>query len=176
MEKFNRRTYRGLADLLRDLGALWSQRSRIRPLMRAESIAPAFRERLFLTVTAVNGCRYCSYVHARHALVEGVPEAQVGALGDGTLEGCPAEELPALLYAQHWADSDARPDAAAREKLVQAYGETAVADIEVGLRVIRMANLLGNLVDLVLYRLSFGRWDLRAPPRMGRRPRRSRAS
>jgi AhpD family alkylhydroperoxidase len=169
MGKFNRRTYRRVGDFFRDLGALWKQRDRIGPLMRGETIERAFRERLFLTVTAVNGCRYCSYVHARQALQEGIDREQVQALCQGALEGCPADELPALLYAQHWSESDARPEGGVREKVAQIYGVERLSDIELGLRVIRVANLLGNLADLLLYRLSLGRWNPQAPVRMGGR-------
>ncbi|MCK4314262.1 MAG: carboxymuconolactone decarboxylase family protein [Anaerolineae bacterium] len=44
-------------------------RSRIRAVMKQNLTSPAFRERLMLAVTAVNGCRYCSHVHAREALL-----------------------------------------------------------------------------------------------------------
>jgi hypothetical protein len=35
--------------------------------IKKEDNIPAFRERLMLAVTVVNGCRYCSYFHARQA-------------------------------------------------------------------------------------------------------------
>jgi hypothetical protein len=36
-------------------------------------------------------------------------------------------------------------------------------EIEVVLRVIRIGNLMGNTIDYVLYRVSFGRWGVEQP-------------
>jgi hypothetical protein len=70
-----------------------------------------------------------------------------------------AQELrTSLLYAQHWAESNARPDAAARERVVSSYGENKVNLMELAMRMIRIGNLPGNSFDYVLYRVSFGRW------------------
>jgi len=124
--------------------------------MRGGSIDAAFRERLMLAVTAVNGCRYCSYGHAKRALVEGISDQEVAALQVGDLENSPAEELPALLYAQHWAETKGDPDAIARGRVIDRYGEDTVSQIELILRMIQMGNLLGNTMDYVLYRVSFG--------------------
>jgi hypothetical protein len=81
--------------------------------------------------------------------------------------GSPSEEVPALLYAQHWAEADGEPDQVVRQRLVEQYGEEAAAGIELVLRMIRMGNLLGNTWDYVLYRISFGRWGAERPPEMG---------
>jgi AhpD family alkylhydroperoxidase len=129
----------------------------MKALMRGESIDASFRERLMLAVTAVNGCRYCSYAHARQALAEGIHSAEVRALQDGRIEGSPGEELPGLLYAQHWAETGGRADPAARERILEEYGADAVDAIELALRTIQMGNLVGNTMDYALYRLSFGR-------------------
>jgi len=125
--------------------------------MRGEIIDGAFRERLMLTVTAVNQCRYCSYAHARQALVEGIDEDEIKALGDGIMKDCPEDELSGMLYAQHWAEVQGNIDPAARVRLIEEYGEEKAKAIELTLQTIQMGNLLGNIVDYILYRLSFGR-------------------
>jgi AhpD family alkylhydroperoxidase len=71
VNKFKRRIYHSLSQVLADLQAILAQRDTMKPLMRGELIDAAFRERLMLAVTAVHGCRCCSYVHAKQALVEG---------------------------------------------------------------------------------------------------------
>ena len=129
----------------------------MKPLMRGEIIDGAFRERLMLTVTSVNRCRYCSYAHARQALVEGIDEDEVSALQGGILEDCPKDELPGLLYAQHWAETQGNAEPKIRERLVQEYNEETVKAIDLTLQTIQMGNLLGNTLDYILYRLSFGR-------------------
>jgi AhpD family alkylhydroperoxidase len=131
--------------------------------MRGEALDSAFRERLMLVVTGVNGCRYCSYVHAREALAEGISQDEIKSLGERMFEGSPPEQVPALLYAQHWAETDGKPDPAVRERVRQRYGRDALERIEAVLRVIRIGNLMGNTMDYVLYRVSFGRWGVKQP-------------
>lgn len=111
-----------------------------------------------LAVTEVNGCRWCSWFHAREALRAGMPQEEVARLLGGELALAPAEEQPALLYAQHWAEADARPAADARARLVGVYGEHKAIDIELAMRMIRIGNLWGNTLDWALYWLSWGRW------------------
>ncbi|MBN1935559.1 MAG: carboxymuconolactone decarboxylase family protein [Anaerolineae bacterium] len=160
MTTFKRRTYQNIGEFVADLRVMFSRRKEIRILMRGQVIAPAFRERLMLAVTAVNRCRYCSYAHAREALSKGVSPQEIEALGKGLFDPSPPEELPALLYAQHWAEMNGNPDAPAREQVVARYGENVVDAIELALRMIRAGNLSGNTFDYVLYRISFGRWGV----------------
>lgn len=158
MKKFPRRPYRGVRDFWRDVRFLFQNRAKLRQAMGGELVSFAFRERLMLAVTAVNDCRYCSYYHAKEALRANLSEAEIRQMQDGIVDLAPAEELPALLYAQHWAESDGRPDPDARQKLVDVYGAEKAEAIEMVLRMIRTGNLLGNTADYILYRLSFGRW------------------
>jgi AhpD family alkylhydroperoxidase len=157
MKAFNRRIYHSLSAFIIDLKAIMVRRDQMKPLMRGELIDAAFRERLMLAVTAVNGCSYCSYAHARQALVEGIDSDEVKALQDGVVENSPREELPALLYAQHWAETGGNTDPAARGRISELYNEDTVNAIELALRTIQMGNLSGNTLDYILYRLSFGR-------------------
>lgn len=153
---FRRRIYRSPAALLADFRYMIERRALIRRAMR-ELISPAFRERLMLAVTEVNGCRYCSYYHAREALKSGLSEAELAALLAGQIPAdAPAGEHLALAYAQHWAETDAHPAPEAVQKLVATYGEEQTAAIEIVLRMIRIGNLLGNTADYLLYRLSLG--------------------
>jgi AhpD family alkylhydroperoxidase len=169
MKAFNRRLYRSFSDLLFDVRAVMSKRESIRAMMHSTTLTPAFRERLFLAVTQVNGCRYCSYFHAQQALTHGISEEEIRAIGDGLLDHCPQEELVGVCYAQHWAETDADPAPEARARLLETYGEETTAQIELALRMIRVGNLTGNLFDYILYRLSFGRIDINKPPRIGKR-------
>ncbi|NPV87252.1 MAG: carboxymuconolactone decarboxylase family protein [Anaerolineae bacterium] len=153
---FPRRAYHRPSEALQDLRFLWQQRARIRRAMR-QLISPAFRERLMLTVTQVNGCRYCSYAHARMSLTAGLAPEELRQLLQGVIPAdTPADELPALLYAQHWAESDAHPDPQMEERLEESYGAETAQAIHIILRMIRMGNLLGNTLDAVLFHLSGG--------------------
>jgi AhpD family alkylhydroperoxidase len=158
MNAFQRRTYRNLGDFLNDFRIIMARRKEIRTLMGEDVISPAFRERIMLAVTAVYGCRYCSFAHTREALSKGVSQEEIKALGECFFEGSPPDEVPALLYAQHWAEANGEPEADARNQIIARYGEQAVEGMELALRMIRMGNLSGNTWDYFLHRISFGRW------------------
>ena len=160
MKTFNRRFYHNMGDLWRDVRFPLQNRAQIRQAMQGDLVSYAFRERLMLAVTAVNGCRYCSYYHTQEALKAGLPEDELQKLLYGVVDDAPAEELPALLYAQHWAETDGDPEADVRQKLDETYGPKRAEAIDTVLRMIRTGNLLGNTGDYWLYRLSFGRWGL----------------
>jgi len=156
--KFNKRTYRNPKEFFADLLFPLRNRKRLGELKSKGLISPAFRERLMLAVTMVNGCRYCSYFHAKQALKNGVSQEEISRLLSGDVNSCPREEALALLYAQHWAESNARPDPEAVRKLQETYGFEKVEAIHLMLRMIRLGNLLGNSWDYLLYRMSFGKW------------------
>jgi AhpD family alkylhydroperoxidase len=158
LNTFERRTYHSLGEFLADFRMMMSRRKEIRSLMQGEVISPGFRERLMLAVTAVNRCRYCSYAHARAALSQGISRTEIEALGKGMFAGSPVEEVQALLYAQHWAETNGKPDASVRAQVVAQYGQQVVETMELTLRMIRAGNLFGNSFDYLLHRISFGRW------------------
>ena len=156
--KFRKRFYTSASEFATDI--LYLARN-IGWLRRGNSygiISPAFRERLMLAVTAVYGCRYCSYFHAKRGLKSGIDGEEAAALLAGSFAVCPPEEALALLYAQHWAESNANPDTEAIEKLEGAYGPEKAKAINLVLRMVRVGNLAGNLWDYFLYKLSRRKW------------------
>jgi AhpD family alkylhydroperoxidase len=158
MSRYPKRTYAGPRELLADIGCIAKNCRRMWRIMRAQPLAPAFRERLMLAVTSVYGCRYCSWVHTREALRAGICGDEVRALLAGDIGDCPEDETVALLYAQHWADTGARPERDAVEKLERVYGIDRADSINLTLRMIRVGNLSGNTWDSIVYKLSRGKW------------------
>ncbi len=156
--KFNKRTYKNPKELIIDMWFPVRNRKELREITNKGLISPAFRERLMLAVTAVNGCRYCSYFHAKQALKSGVSPEEISRLLSGDVDACPEEEATAVIYAQHWAESDANPEPEAVQKLQQIYGVEKAEALHLMLRMIRLGNLLGNTWDYLLYRISFGKW------------------
>jgi AhpD family alkylhydroperoxidase len=153
--KFRKRFYKNPKDLFLDLCYPIKNRRRLK---EAGQLIPAtFRERLMLAVTAVNGCRYCSYFHTRQALQSGIDSDEIHRLLAGDVADCPTGEAVAVLYAQHWAESNAHPDTEAVLRLEQTYGSEKAGAINVLLRMIHTGNLLGNTWDFLLYVASFGR-------------------
>ena len=158
--QFEKRLYPSLGEFLGDLGFILKRSRRMKVLMRGEVIDAQFRERLMLAVTEVNGCRYCSYYHPRLALDVGISPQELRAIGAQSFEHSPAEQQAALLYAQHWAESGARPDPGALGCMRREYTPEEVELIELCLRTIRVGNLSGNLFDYLLFKLSFGKLGL----------------
>jgi AhpD family alkylhydroperoxidase len=158
--KFPKRTYKNPKELINDLWFALKNMSRLRKLNKTNHLSSAFMERLMLAVTAVNGCRYCSYVHARQALKSGLSKTEINSLLSGDVASGPEDEAVAVIYAQYWAESNAHPDPVAYQRLVDTYGPGKTEIIQLQLRMIRLANLSGNYWDYLLYRVSFGKIGL----------------
>ena len=160
MQTFKRRLYNSPKAAWKDVR--WTVRNRklVREAMNGTAVSFAFRERLMLAVTAVNGCRYCSYYHAKEAIKAGLPDAELQKMLVGVVDDAPANELPALIYAQHWAEMDGVVETAVRQSLINTYGTDRAQAIETVLTMIRQGNLWGNTTDYLIYRFTFGRRGL----------------
>lgn len=157
MRPFSKRTFGSFGAFLAEL---WYQLIHLPSLVRAvryEAIPADFRERLLLAVTAVNGCRYCSWAHTRAALAAGVSHSETEQLLEGVVDLDRPHEVPALYYAQHWAEANGAPDHDAAGKLEAAYGEETSHHVHTFLRAIHFANRFGNSCDRLLHAISFGR-------------------
>jgi len=155
--KFLKRRYPSLKAAFADMRYMHTHRSDIRAAMRNNAVDEAFRERLMMAVTTVNGCRYCSFFHAREALRAGISQEELEAVASMEFSDSPSEQQPALFYAQHWAETNANPDNDIRQRMLALYGQETLKAIEMALRMIRMGNLMGNTFDYVLFKFSFGR-------------------
>ena len=116
-------------------------------------ISKAFSESVSLAVTQVNGCKLCSYTHAKNALKAGMTEEEVDFLMSGGFEKAPKEQLEALLFAQHYAETKGNPDPATSKKLLDTYGKERVNDIMSHILIIMLTNLHGNTIEALKLRL-----------------------
>jgi len=147
MNKFTRRTYHSLSDFFVDIRFILANRPLLHKATRGGLVPFAFRERLMLVVTEVNGCRYCSYFHAKEALKAGITTEELKDLLAGCIpEEGPEEEYPALLYAQHWAESDAHPEPGVQQVLLETYGVEKSDAINT---ILRMQAQLNELTERV---------------------------
>ena len=156
MVGFNKRFYTP-RSLFRDLREMLSRRSQIRETARSGRVDPAFVEKIMMAVTAVNGCRYCAYFHTRQALKEGVREDEIARILSLELGDFPPEEAVALAFAQHWAETESKPDPDAERRFYEYYGAQVSADILNWMHMINMGNLLGNSWDALLWRIGIRR-------------------
>jgi AhpD family alkylhydroperoxidase len=155
---FWRRYYQGWKPFWGDLKFILSRRDKIKAAMNSSLLSTAFRERLMLAVTEVNQCPYCRRFHVGQAKKAGISPAEITQYLTGTIpEDVPENQKLAICYAQHWAETDAQPDAEIQDQIIQTYGKQAFEEITMVLHMIRMGNLLGNTLDFILYRISFGK-------------------
>ncbi len=141
--------------LLRDLGYLLSRVPALVRALRNPEIGSAFAEKIMIVVTAINGCVYCSWFHAGRAVASGLSDDEIADMFELQFAASASEhELPALLYAQHYAETDRRPDPEMTARLRGFYGERTAADIELLIRMIFFGNLLGNTFDAFPARLA----------------------
>jgi AhpD family alkylhydroperoxidase len=110
------------------------------------AVSPEFEKRIMLAVTQVNGCRMCGYFHTREALKMGMDAAQIKSILDGQLGSAPEDEMIALVFAQHYADTIGRYDDAAWQRVVAAYGQDKAQAIRAYIRAIMVGNAQGNIV------------------------------
>jgi AhpD family alkylhydroperoxidase len=137
-----------------DLGFLISYGPKFRAAIRNEKISRAFIEKIMSVTTAVNGCTYCTWYHAKLAVESGISDDEVKNMLNLQFQADASDfELTALLYAQHYAETNRNPDEEMTAKLVADYGEETATHILLFIRGIFFGNLLGNTWDAVLSRL-----------------------
>lgn len=120
---------------------------------RAGKMTEAFKERLMLAVTEVNGCRMCSWAHARIALEAGLSAGEIENMLGGQMGDVPPEELPAVLFAQHYADARGNPSPEAWKNIVSRYGHDGAMAILGAVRGIMTGNAYGIPLGSFLNRL-----------------------
>ncbi len=127
--------------------------SNLRKSRKNGHVSKAFSEKIMLAVTQVNGCRYCNYVHTKSAIDAGASEEEINAMLNGELGDIGNDESLALMFAQHYADTDGNPDKETYGNFVQHYGEPKAVDILANIKVIMAANIHGIALDALHSRL-----------------------
>lgn len=111
---------------------------------RAMAQDKPFAERVMLAVTEVNGCQLCSQGHTTWALEAGLSEQEVADLLSGAAdEAVPAEHAVGVAFAQHYADTEGRPNRLAWERVVEAHGQEKAHAILGWIRMITVGNVAG---------------------------------
>lgn len=119
-----------------------------------KTLSKAFVEKIMSVVTGVNGCVYCSWFHAKQASDAGLDQAEIDDLFLLQFDAQADEfELPALKYAQHFAETGRHPDPEETAAFVNYYGQETADEIMLYIRMILLGNLMGNTYDAFLSRL-----------------------
>lgn len=120
---------------------------------RNKELDPKIIERIMLKVTEVNECDICSYAHAKMALEKGMSNHEIQKLLSGIMDDVPEDELTAVLFAQHYADSRAHPTKESWERLIEIYGLSKAKGILGSVRTIMMGNAYGIPISSIFNRL-----------------------
>ena len=152
-DNFDRKIYT-FRLLLNDLVFLFRNTVNISSAMRNEKLDKVFMEKIMTVVTAVNGCTYCTWFHAKQAMSSGISETEIKNMLNLQFEADASDfDVPALLYAQHYAETNRKPDKEMTKNLFDFYGEKTAKHIILMIRMIFFGNLLGNTFDAFLSRL-----------------------
>ncbi len=102
-----------------------------------------FIERIMLAVTEVNICTICSYAHSKRALESGMSNSEIHNILNGIIDDVPGEELAAVLFAQHYADTRGNPTKESWQRIVEIYGKPMAYGILGSIRTIMIGNTFG---------------------------------
>jgi len=129
----------------------------IKYLKRAKKngiIDEKFQERLMLAVTEVNGCAMCSYAHTQKALEIGLDAEHIKELLGGSFDEVPDAELPAVLFAQHYAEKRGKPSKKVWEQIVKDYKKPLAMGILGSIRMIMIGNAYGMPFGSFIHRFT----------------------
>jgi len=122
--------------------------------MRTRRVSKSLEEKIMLATTGVNGCKFCSRYHVRAALKEGIAQKEINEILKMDFnEDIDESESTAILFAQHYAETDGNPEKESLERVHQIYGMEKAVDILLFLRLIYFGNLMGNTYEAFLSRL-----------------------
>lgn len=115
--------------------------------IRSNQISPQFKERIMLAVTEVNGCEICSYGHTKYALEQGMSNEEIKSFLTGNPENISSDEMPAIIFAQHYADTKGHPSEEAWNRIVQEYGNGKALGVLGAIRMIMVGNAYGIAIS-----------------------------
>jgi len=152
MKEFKKRIYT-FQTYRKDVAGLMKAFPALKQAKKAQRIPDDFATRIMLAVTSVNGCRYCSWFHSRQALKQGTASVEIREILEQELgQSVREEETVALLFAQHYAETNRKPDPESVKRLYDYYGKEKAEDILLNIRFIFWGNLSGNTFDAFLSR------------------------
>ena len=151
-EKFSKKILS--ADIfVHDIGFLISKVPEIIGALRNKKISRAFKEKIMIVTSAVNGCAYCTWFHAKQSISSGISEAEIKDMLNLQFHADASDyEMIALLYAQHYAETNRKTDDDMTSKLFDYYGNKTAKHIILYIRMIFFGNLLGNTWEAMLSR------------------------
>lgn len=126
-----------------------------RKLKRNEDVSDSFQEKIMTVASVVNGCVYCKWFHAKQSIKAGISSDEVKKMMQLQFNTVATDfELNALVFAQHYAETNRKPEKEILDSLFSFYGNTTANHIILVLRMILVGNLYGNTLDAFVSRLN----------------------
>lgn len=152
MNKFRKRVFTPITLVSSLMKAIMSS-----PILIVGLIKPAtsraLREKVMLATTSVNDCRYCSWVHTRAALNNGIDIEEVNQLLAGVTGNISdGKEAVAIIFAQHYAEEMTKASNEMKTTFNEAFKGRAKLEVLSYIYAIYFANLAGNTFDALLAR------------------------
>ena len=141
--------------LVKDSIFLFSSIFKLSKLKKNKDISDSFREKIMTIVSSVNGCVYCKWFHAKQSVKAGIAAAEVKNLMELQFKTTATDfELNALVFAQHYAETNRKPDQEMIQSLNEFYGDQTASHIILAIRMIFYGNLYGNTLDAFVSRIN----------------------
>ena len=116
-------------------------------------ISKEMRNHINLAVTEVNGCRLCSYKHAKEALELGMSDDDLNMYLAGNIQTADKGEAVALMFAQHYAETMGEYSEDAWNQVIKTYGINAANGIMGNIKAIMCGNVHGIAVGALIDRV-----------------------
>lgn len=131
---------------------IWNSPKIIRIFTNKQNPEQLF-EKILIVTDAVNGCIYCSWLDAKLAIKSGISEEEIHNMLKLQFQTDASEtELNALLFAQHFAETNRNPDPEITNKLFNFYGEKTAKNIILAIRTVTFGNLYFNTWGAIISR------------------------
>lgn len=114
-----------------------------------------FRSQIMATVSAVNSCPICSYVHTKSLIKSGTSNEELKVLLEGDFTDLNEEVSLALVFAQHYADEKGNYDEETFLRVIEFYGKDLAYGIMATIKMIMFGNSNGIALTNLVNRLRF---------------------
>jgi len=136
-----------MASLVREMGAMYR-------VWAKQEVDPGFREELMLSVSQLNGCRFCSWGHHEWAEISGVSNEELAQLERLDPAGFDRRKWLAIQYVRALVKEDfVRVQPVLRRAMQHKYSPREIRDIELIANVMDIGNRGSNTFDAMLSRL-----------------------
>jgi AhpD family alkylhydroperoxidase len=142
------RHYHSPQEFSRDFYQFITAMQKLRKLGKEDRLDSIFAEKVMLAVVGVNKCECCSYNHTIIALERGILKEDIERLLSCDTDNLTDMQIPAILYAQHWADTKGKVQQTALDEVITYYGKKKATHLEALISLAEFTSLCNNTVSV----------------------------